>query len=53
MLESSQWLGNIVWSTGEKELQESMDKCTACHNMTVIMLKMALIILQSINQSIN
>ena len=35
-----------------KELQESMDRCTACHDTTEILLKMALTTIQPINQSI-
>ena len=34
-----------------KELQESMDRCTGCRNITEILLKMVLNIIQSINQS--
>ena len=33
-----------------KELQESMDMCTGCRDMTEILLKMALNTMQSINQ---
>ena len=33
-----------------KELQESMDRCTGCSNITEILLKMALNTIQSINQ---
>ena len=36
-----------------KELQESMDRCTGHRNITKILLKMMLITIQSINQSIN
>ena len=43
MWESSQWLGkNIVWSIWLIELQESMNRCTACPNITEILLKMVL-----------
>ena len=51
MWESSQWLGkNIVRSTGFKN---SMDRCTGHSNMTEILLKAALITIQSNNHSIN
>ena len=36
---------------GLKELQESMDRCTGCHDITEILLKTALNTIQSINQS--
>ena len=36
-----------------KELQKSMDRCTGCHNITEILLKMALNTIQSINQATN
>ena len=36
-----------------KELQESMDRCTGCHDITEILLETALSIIQSIIQSIN
>ena len=43
MKDSSHWHGqNIVWSTCKKEAQESIDKCTGCHNTTEIMLKTVL-----------
>ena len=49
MWESSQWLGkNIVWSTG-KELQESMDRYTDRRDITEILLKTALNIIQSVD----
>ena len=52
--ESSQWLGkNIVRSTGQKELQESMDRRTGRRDINEILLKTALNIIHSINQSIN
>ena len=36
-----------------KELQESMGRCTDCHNITEILLKMALNTIQSISQQEN
>ena len=48
MWENSQWLGNnIVQSSGFKELQESMGRCTG--DITEILLKTKLNTIQSIN----
>ena len=45
--ESSQWLGkNFVRSAG-KNIQESMDRCIGRHDMTEILLKTVLNIIQS------
>ena len=42
MWESNRWLGKyIAWSTGKKELQENMNRCTHHCEMTETMLKMA------------
>ena len=50
MWESSQWRGkNIVWSTGEKELHESLDRCTGRRDITEILLKTAVNTIQPTN----
>ena len=47
------WKEYCVESTGLKEFQENMDRCTGRRDLTGILIKTALNTIQSIDQSLN